>query len=544
LHEAIRVAATGPPRDETVTAKVNPMIKDVISFRRRSGAIFVSLALVAILVASATLLLTSRPPGEDSPEAGFARDMSVHHAQAVEMAEIVRDKTESEEIRTMAADIALTQQAQIGMMQGWLQAWGLPAASTEPAMSWMGHPTEGRMPGMASPEEINRLKNASSDEADRLFLQLMIPHHQAAIPMARAILERTDRSEVERLAQAIADSQEGEIRIMRDMLRERGARPLEAPPHDRSHPEPRHESHAAHKQLTRQELAASIAHAATQGSAAFLVGLVAFTTLVWLPISRSVGVRQSAVAVFVRWVWALFGLLVIAGMVELSLYAMQASGESFSLGLFEEALLDTRVGHIWLLRLCVGLLTVAATTWAAWRLERPARWWLGTGLGGALLVTLTLLSHATAEGRFLPFLADWLHVVAASLWMGGLLGFTLALWGPMRALTPKQQTELRQRAVRRFSNVATSAVMVLAATGLYAALLHVPSLSALVGTPYGRALVVKLVLVAFVLALGGANFMLRGREPFERLVVVELLLALGVFIATGFLTSLPPASAA
>src|SRR5918992_1175568 len=83
-------------------------------------------------------------PSDSSPEAGFARDMMVHHAQAVEMAEIVRDKTESEEIRTLAADIALTQQAQIGQMQGWLQVWDLPPTGTVPAMSWMGHPTARR----------------------------------------------------------------------------------------------------------------------------------------------------------------------------------------------------------------------------------------------------------------------------------------------------------------------------------------------------------------------------------------------------------------
>jgi copper transport protein len=250
----------------------------------------------------------------------------------------------------------------------------------------------------------------------------------------------------------------------------------------------------------------------------------------------------GAADVFIRWVWVLLGVLVIAGIVELSLYAVRASGQSLSHGLFGQALLDTRVGHIWLLRLCFGLLTAVAATWAARQLTQPARWWLGAGIGGALLVTLTLLSHATAEGRLLPFLADWLHVVAAALWMGGLLGFTLVLSGPMRALTAKQRTELRLRAVQRFSRVATAAVMVLAATGLYAALLHVPSLSALVGTPYGRALVIKLALVAFVLALGGANLMLRGREPFERLVVVELVFVLGVFVATGFLTSLPPAA--
>ena len=161
-------------------------------------------------------------PAEDSAEAGFARDMMVHHAQAVQMAEIVRDKTESEEIRTMAADIALTQQAQIGQMQGWLAVWGLPATGSEPAMTWMGHPTEGRMPGMASPEELDTLQKASPEEADTLFLQLMLPHHEAAIPMSEAVLEETDRPEVERLAGAIAASQRGEIEMMKGLLNQRG----------------------------------------------------------------------------------------------------------------------------------------------------------------------------------------------------------------------------------------------------------------------------------------------------------------------------------
>ena len=161
-------------------------------------------------------------PSDSSPEVGFARDMMVHHAQAVEMAEIVRDKTGSEEIRTLAADIALTQQAQIGQMQGWLQVWDLPPTGTEPAMSWMGEPHEGRMPGMASPEEINNLQQAPPEEAEALFLQLMIPHHEAAVPMAQAVLEETDRKEVERLAGSIMASQQAEIELMRGLLQRRG----------------------------------------------------------------------------------------------------------------------------------------------------------------------------------------------------------------------------------------------------------------------------------------------------------------------------------
>jgi uncharacterized protein (DUF305 family) len=161
-------------------------------------------------------------PADDSAEAGFARDMMVHHAQAVQMAEIVRDKTESEEIRTLSADIALTQQAQIGQMQGWLAVWDLPPTGTEPAMSWMGHPTESRMPGMASPEDLNNLQKASPEEADTLFLQLMIPHHEAAVPMAEAVMADTERPEVNRLAGAIIASQQAEIEMMKGLLQQRG----------------------------------------------------------------------------------------------------------------------------------------------------------------------------------------------------------------------------------------------------------------------------------------------------------------------------------
>ena len=143
-------------------------------------------------------------------------------------------KTQSEEIRLMAADMALTQQGQIGRMQGWLDAWNLPATGTEPAMSWMGMPTQGRMPGMASPEEIERLQDAPPEEADKIFLQLMIPHHQAAVPMAQAVMERSDRPEVDNLAGAIVASQKGEIQIMKEMLDERGAKAPEAS-HEHEH---------------------------------------------------------------------------------------------------------------------------------------------------------------------------------------------------------------------------------------------------------------------------------------------------------------------
>ena len=192
--------------------------------RGASAGLILALAISVVLLfgLSIFLWLSTREPGDSSAEAGFSRDMIVHHAQAVEMSEIVRDRTENDRVKTLATDIALTQQAQIGQMQGWLNLWGLPVAGPEPAMAWMGMSQDGMMPGMAAQDKINQLSTLPPEEADQLFLKLMIPHHEAAIPMSNAALEETDKSVVVELANAIVASQQAEIKIMKDMLREMG----------------------------------------------------------------------------------------------------------------------------------------------------------------------------------------------------------------------------------------------------------------------------------------------------------------------------------
>lgn len=160
-------------------------------------------------------------PAEGSAEAGFARDMAVHHAQAVEMAEIIRARTDDPEIQVLALDIALTQQAQIGQMQGWLDVWDLPPTATQPAMAWMGHPTRGPMPGMATTDELAQLRVLPAGKADMLFLRLMIAHHRAGIDMAQGVIDRSERPEVVRLANAIKDAQRAEVEQMEKMLQSR-----------------------------------------------------------------------------------------------------------------------------------------------------------------------------------------------------------------------------------------------------------------------------------------------------------------------------------
>lgn len=180
----------------------------------------------------------SGAPTETSPEAGFARDMSVHHAQAVAMAEAIRDRTTDPDLKLLATDIALGQQAQIGRMSGWLDEWGLTISSTSPPMAWMtsdhdmggmegmdmGSPelVNGLMPGMATRPQVSALSTLPINEAEISFLQLMIAHHRGGVDMAQAILERTDRPDVVQLARSMVNGQQAEIDLMTDMLAKRG----------------------------------------------------------------------------------------------------------------------------------------------------------------------------------------------------------------------------------------------------------------------------------------------------------------------------------
>jgi uncharacterized protein (DUF305 family) len=199
----------------------------------RRGA---SLVLAAIVGAIAALLIAgwSDAPRDDSAEAGFARDMATHHAQAVETSLVIRDKSSDEELRTLAYDITVTQSTQRGVFMGWLQAWGLPQASAAPRMTWMpGHaPVErganGSMPvmhGMASHDELQRLHVAQGIDAEILFLQLMIRHHEGGVLMARAVSALSGRADVVGMAKSIEDGQRAEIVQMTEMLSKRGAQP-------------------------------------------------------------------------------------------------------------------------------------------------------------------------------------------------------------------------------------------------------------------------------------------------------------------------------
>lgn len=184
--------------------------------------------------------LADATPETTSAEAGFTRDMQEHHDQGVELAMIIRERTQDEPVRLLAYDIATTQGKQSGQMSGWLAIWGLPQFSAEPSMTWMTRPTLAGesheqshtesavahvagdpMPGLATNAEIAALTAASGIEAERQFLVFMIAHHQGAIEMAEAVLDRSTNATVRTFATAVVLSQQSEIDLMTGMLAER-----------------------------------------------------------------------------------------------------------------------------------------------------------------------------------------------------------------------------------------------------------------------------------------------------------------------------------
>ena len=187
------------------------------------------LVLAVALVALVAGLLLGRGQGGGLPDVsddvsvGFLQDMKVHHAQAVEMSQVVHRRSADPELQYLAFDIMTTQQGQIGIMTGWLDLWQERQSATGPAMAWMGH--EGPMPGMASAEDVAALETLPVAQMERAFLRLMGEHHRGALDMAAVAAEQAGSADVATLAQAMQDGQTAEIELMERLLAERGAAP-------------------------------------------------------------------------------------------------------------------------------------------------------------------------------------------------------------------------------------------------------------------------------------------------------------------------------
>jgi uncharacterized protein (DUF305 family) len=149
----------------------------------------------------------------------FMQGMIAHHAQALEMTALLASRTDREEMRLLARRIELSQSDEIGMMQRWLTKRGQAVPDAH------AHHDHGGalMPGMLTPEEMNRLEAAKGREFDRLFLESMIKHHDGALTMVNDLFGTNgagQEPEIFAFASDVDADQRIEIDRMTMMLRE------------------------------------------------------------------------------------------------------------------------------------------------------------------------------------------------------------------------------------------------------------------------------------------------------------------------------------
>ena len=147
--------------------------------------------------------------GSRAGDVMFAQMMIPHHQQAIEMADLaLTNDTTSTAVRTLAEQIKGAQDPEIQTMQGWLREWGAPTGAA------MDHGTA----GMMTAQDMASLKAAKGQQFNRMWLQMMVEHHQGAVTMAQDVQSTTEDPRVRQLAQSVVDGQKKEIATMQGLL--------------------------------------------------------------------------------------------------------------------------------------------------------------------------------------------------------------------------------------------------------------------------------------------------------------------------------------
>jgi uncharacterized protein (DUF305 family) len=148
--------------------------------------------------------------GHNSQDVMFAQMMIPHHRQAIVMSEQAATRASSPKVKSLAAQIKNAQQPEIDKMTGWLKDWGAP---TRPPHGM--HMAE----GMMSEQDMKKLGTLSGKPFDKMFLQMMIKHHEGAVSMAETEQEQGVNPDAKDLARSIVTSQSAEIAGMRSLLK-------------------------------------------------------------------------------------------------------------------------------------------------------------------------------------------------------------------------------------------------------------------------------------------------------------------------------------
>lgn len=162
----------------------------------------------------ATGVKTEEPNDADKQ---FIQNMIVHHEQAVWMSDLAPSRASSRDVKELASRISDVQGLEIDAMNRWLSAHSIPTVNpTAPNHETMGG--HGPMPGMATQEQLDRLRNAKGTDFDTLWLQLMIAHHQGALTMAEEVRQKGVDTRVQEIADDVVVEQTDEIQRMQGWL--------------------------------------------------------------------------------------------------------------------------------------------------------------------------------------------------------------------------------------------------------------------------------------------------------------------------------------
>ncbi|MFI9508455.1 DUF305 domain-containing protein [Nocardia sp. NPDC052566] len=206
------------------------------------AAALTSLALTLLVLGAALRPLVlpdnhTAPPILDAVEIGFAQDMTAHHQQALMMVQRL-DPGAGPAVQRLARQLDDTQRLEMGTMLGWLRLAGAPPTASRP-MAWMhakdaavqhhqvaASTPPATMPGMATMAELDALAAARGRDAEILFLQLMLRHHQGGIAMAMAADGLIASGPVKETARSMVQGQNQEAGIIGLMLGQLGGQPL------------------------------------------------------------------------------------------------------------------------------------------------------------------------------------------------------------------------------------------------------------------------------------------------------------------------------
>jgi len=203
---AIGLAACGQTGSNANSMNHNAMMTNSNSSMNMNGMDHNSMPINSNMSMDHSAMKSSPNAASQPYDLQFIDTMTAHHKGAVDMAKMVEGKTQNPDIKKFAAQIIADQEKEISQMKDWREKWfaGKPAAMNM------------EMPGMMDSMNMDmaKLTNSKEKEFDLAFIDMMTPHHEGAVAMAKEALQKSEKAEIKTLAGQIIKAQEAEIKMM------------------------------------------------------------------------------------------------------------------------------------------------------------------------------------------------------------------------------------------------------------------------------------------------------------------------------------------